>query len=121
MDRWLTVWRLLNLNYFTILFKRLRPLLDIKFRKTEILNLSVFALSESSIALGWWQVEQQVKNIRLLKITDFNSIPLFLSPPDILLRREFLGKEKNESLEIEMLHWYFSFILYKEEASGTFW
>lgn len=68
------------------------------------MHLSVFAFSVSSIALGWWQVQQEVKNICLLKINDFNSIPLFLSLPNILLRREFLGKEKNESLEIEMLH-----------------
>lgn len=123
MDGWLTVWRLLlNLTLSTILFKYLFPLLDFKFHETQGLILSVFAFSGPHTALDWWQVQQQVKNTCLLKINDSSLMLLFLSLSNIILRREFLDREKNGNLEIEMLCWYFfSFKLYKETACGKFW
>jgi len=64
---------------------------------------SVFAFSGPHAALDWWQVQQQVKNTCLLKINNSSLIPLFLSLSNIILRREFLDREKNGNLEIEML------------------
>jgi len=79
------------------------PLRDAKFLKTQGLISSVFAFSGPHAALDWWQVQQQVKNTCLLKINNSSLIPLFLSLSNIILRREFLDREKNGNLEIEML------------------
>ena len=79
------------------------PTTDFKFHETQGLILSVFAFSGPHTALDWWQVQQQVKNTCLLKINDSSLMLLFLSLSNIILRREFLDREKNGNLEIEML------------------
>ena len=128
MDRWVDGWMVnclktsIKPDFVNNSLQIFVPTTDFKFHETQGLILSVFAFSGPHTALDWWQVQQQVKNTCLLKINDSSLMLLFLSLSNIILRREFLDREKNGNLEIEMLCWYFfSFKLYKETACGKFW
>lgn len=69
MDEWMDGWMASSVTltiitpellYYSYLYKCLCHWLGFTFEKRETLSSSVFAFSGPSIALGWWQVQQQV-------------------------------------------------------------
>lgn len=81
----------------------MNPLPDFQFYKTETLSLSVFVSQNSTQHLADGRYSKRLK-ICLLKINEFSPITVFLSLSNIIRGTAFLSNDKNENLEVEMLH-----------------